>query len=271
MADTLMNFMDFLEDIYGRSATDQIAQISGLSAEDLRKASDAFAPAFLDSLMQTRSAAPSSNDGLSPSFGNFWPKDMQDAMKNFMDQSMKLANKSASTADASSFPFSAFAQQKGPMDQLYQSFMGQAMQAGLCENVSRATGIPKEQLQSLFPLLTTYGLIPLMPPSLDDPAGWVDYLGDMGRRKFRQANRELDAMPSPVSAAFDGLLAGFFPDAVRKEPTPAEQAAEKAEKQVEEFREASLEMQTHYIKGLNSLFESYQTGLTKGGGDDEKK
>lgn len=269
MADRLMNFMDFLDDIYGRSASDQIAQVTGLSPEDLRKASDAFAPAFLNSLMQTRSAAPSSSDGLSPGFGNFWPKEMQSAMQSFMEQSLAMASKAGDTVDAKDFPFSAFAQQKGPMDQLYQAFMGQAMQAGLSENVSRTTGIPKEQLKSLFPLLTTYGLIPLMPPSLDDPAGWVDYLGDMGRRKFRQANRELDAMPSPVAAAFDGLLAGFFPNAVKKEPTPAEQAAEKAEEKIEEFREASLEMQTHYIKGLNSLFESYQAGLAKDPADKE--
>lgn len=273
MPDTSMNFMDFLEGIYGRSAKEDIASLTGMSADDLQKAAQAFTPAFLQGLMSARRAsglmgqAVSQSSGMGmPSFASFWPDEMKDAMQSLMEQSTEAARKmskaSSEGADAS-YPFNLFADQKDAMDQLYTSFMGKSMQDQLCEQTAQATGIPAAQLKALYPVLTTYGLIPLIPPALDDPAGWVDYLGDMGRRNMKQASRELEAMPSPVSAAFEGLLAGLYPKSqASTEPELSEE--EQAAQKMAELKDATLEMQTNYIKGLNSLFESYQAGFDKG-------
>ena len=266
-----MNFLDFLENIYGRAALEQIESLSGLDRKDIELASDAFAPAFLKGLMRARESSPSSGTGpeaQSPSFANFWPTEMTQAMQDFMTESARAAKQfsPSSSAETTAFPFNILAEQSGQMDKLYQVFLGQVAQAQLMDDVSKNTGISHNQLRTLFPMLTLYGLLPLMPqsipPSMDDPAGWVDYLGAMGRQQFRQANRELDAMPSPVNAAFDGLLSGLFPKAGAAEPVAAEPD------RAQQVRDAGLELQTTYIKGLNSLFESYASGVNKGNRED---
>ena len=178
-----------------------------------------------------------------------------------MTQSAEAAKQfsPASSEETAAFPFNVFADQSGPMDKLYQVFMGQVAQAQLMDEVSKTTGISASQLTTLFPMLTTYGLMPLMPPALDNPAGWVDYMGDLGRRNFRQANKEFEAMPNPVTAAFDGLLTGFFPQSAHSQPEPTPPEPDQAQ----QVRDASLAMQANYIKSLNSLFENYQNGFGK--------
>ena len=270
MTDNAGNFLDFLEGIYGRAATEQIAKLSGLKEEDIRTASEAFVHAFLSSLMQARSSKASVGGDASPSFANFWPKEMQEAMQTFVNQSAETAKQFApsDSSDNQAFPFNVFAKQQGQMETLYQVFMGQVAQAKLMDDVAQATGISHNQLKTLFPILTTYGLMPLMPPSLDDPAGWVDYLGDMGRQRFREASRDLDAMPNPVSAAFDGLLSGLYPSVASETGTSEPSPQETAEAKLGELQEASLALQTNYIKSLNSLFEGYQPGKDQGKDDD---
>lgn len=270
MTNMATNFLDFLESIYGRAAVDQIIKSSGMDRDEVTKASDAFVPAFLDSLIEARSKSHTSHsdpEGDMPSFGNFWPKEMVDGMQTFLQQSVEAAKSmsdSPKQSDVEGFPFSLYAQQKDAMDNLYQVFMGQMAQAKLMDDVSRATGIAPNQLKSLFPMLTTYGLMPMMPqmaaPSMDDPAGWVDYLGDMSRKGFKQANRDLDAMPSPLHAAFEGLMAGLYPPSPEAEKPQEAPSPDKAQ----DVRDATLELQANYIKGLNTLFEQYANGVQQG-------
>ncbi len=266
MADS-NSFLGFLEGLYGRSAIEQIAQVSGVDRKDLEAAGDVLMPVFLEGLQKARSQSHKSpsfgaQSGLdqTPSFDSFWPAEMVDAMQEFTSQSAQAAKAFSASppADNSAFPFSILGGQTVPMEKLYQAFLGQIAQEQLIREASKKTGIPGSQLKTLFPMLTTYGLMPLMPqfavPAADDPAGWIDYLGDMGRRNFRQTNRELEALPSPFAAAFDGLLAGFFP----KEAAPTPPEPDHAQK----VRDANLDLQATYIKGLNSLFETYQAGFS---------
>ena len=266
MGETKGDYLGFLESIYGRTAVDQITQMSGMTRADVEKASEAFAPLFLKSLIDARSQSHKSHSGADmPTFADLWPSEMNEAMQTFMTQSSEAAKNFApsSSDDATAFPFNILSQQASSMEKLYQVFMGQVAQAQLLNDVSKATGVSPSQLQTLYPMLTTYGLMPMMsqmapykvPPAMDDPAGWVDYLGELSRKGFRMANKELDAMPSPVNAAFDGLLAGMFPKAPDPEPVPDPSDS------AQQVRDASLELQANYIKGLNSLFESYAAGL----------
>lgn len=267
MDQTFGNFLDFLDSVYGNQATDQICKLAGMDRDDVRKASEIFTPAFLQSLMAAKQSAGTSPNP-SSAMEAFFSPDLQKAMQDVMTQGMKTAKSFApgTKDETTAFPFNLFAEQNETLDQLHQTFMSQMAQARLMDEMGKATGLDPAKLRKLFPMLTAFGLMPLMPPSPDDPAGWVDYLGEMGRANMRRANKKLDAMPNPLNAAFDGLLAGLYPEVVVKEPTPAEQAEDK----MEELKEASLTLQTNYIKGLNSLFEQMQTGMDKKlNGDDE--
>ncbi len=262
MTNMATGYLDFLEGLYGRAAIDQMMTASGLDRAQIEKASEAFAPAFLDSLMEARNKsmqAFSSNADLT-SLSKLWPSDIADVMQNFLSDSAKAAQSMAGSpknADPSVFPFNLYTEQMETMQKLNQVFMGQVAQAQLMDEVAKATGIPTNQLQTLFPMLTTFGLMPLMPqmaaPAMDDPAGWMDYLGAMGRSSFQQANRDLGAMPSPLHAAFEGLMSGLYP-----KNAPPEQAAPPPETdKAQDVRDATLELQANYLKGLNDLFEHY--------------
>lgn len=267
MDQTFGNFLDFLDSVYGRGATDQICSLSGMDRDEVRKASALFTPAFLQSLMAAKqNTAPAAGDAAT--LGSFFSPDLQKAMQDVMSQGLKTAQSfaPASKQETLSFPFNVFAEQGESLDQLYQTFMSQMAQARLMDEMGKATGLDATKMRKLFPMLTAFGLMPLMPPSADDPAGWVDYLGELGRANMRRANKELDAMPNPLNAAFDGLLAGFYPDSVIKEPSPTEVAEDK----MEELKEASLVLQTNYIKGLNSLFEQMQPGIDKSKNEDDE-
>jgi hypothetical protein len=269
MADMSMNFLDFLDEVYGKTVREQIAAAANMKPADLQKAADAFAPAFLQGLMQmSKFAAQSSGNSpsSSPNLMDLWPEEMRSAMQGLIDQAQKATKEFSGSSPSSSLPFALF-QQSGtnnPMEQLHKSFMAYSAQTQLCDQVAKATGLPIDQLQTLFPMLTAYGLMPLMPPKLDDPAGWVDYLGSLGRQNFQRASKELGEMPSPLAAAFEGWRAGFYPES---EPAPEKPAPlsdeEIAAKKMAELNDAALEMQTNYMKGLNSLFESYQAGFDK--------
>ncbi|SNY92074.1 hypothetical protein SAMN04515647_2321 [Cohaesibacter sp. ES.047] len=261
MDDTKSQFLTFLDQIYGHAAIEQISTLTGLDGNDLAKASDVFVPTFLTELMKTfgPDGDPSPPLETSRTTPNpFWPEAVSDAMASLLEQgASSAAASSASGQDRhGAFPMDLIAGQSAAMESLYQVFMGQMAQARLMEDARRATGLSRQQLSELFPLLTTYSLLPLSPrmmmPAMDDPAGWMDYWGDFTRRTFRQASEELEAMPSPLHAAFDGLLAGFYPDATKAE------APEKEPDPAQEMRDATLELQTQYLKGLNSLFEHYQ-------------
>ena len=254
MSNTNGNFLDFLENIYGRQATDQICKLAGMDRDEVSKACEAFTPAFLHSLMAAKGGAAA---GGPDSLGKLWSSDLQKAMSDVMSQGMKTAQSFAAKDkdESAAFPFNLYADQTETLDQLYQTFMSQMAQAKLMDEVGKATGMEAGQMRKLFPVLTAYGLMPLMPPSPDDPAGWVDYLGELGRANMRQATRKLDAMPNTANAAFEGLLAGLYPKA--PDPVPMEEPEDK----MEELKDASLTLQTNYIKGLNSLFESYAAGF----------
>lgn len=271
LADNSANFLDFLENVYGKAAREQISTATDLSTQELQKAANAFAPAFLQGLMQMSQAASKEavrSGAASPSSNltALWPEDMQKAMQAVLDQGSKAMQELGISPSSANMPLAALHQMGGsdPISQLHQSFMAYSAQSQLCEQVAKATGLPQSQLQSLFPLLTAYGLMPLMPPKLDDPAGWVDYLGTMGRQNFQRANKELEAMPSPLAAAFEGFRDGFFPKAQDEAPAPKALSEEEiAAQKIAELNEATLEMQTNYLKGLNGLFESYQEGFEK--------
>nr|WP_321445428.1 hypothetical protein [uncultured Cohaesibacter sp.] len=262
MGSMASGYLEFLEGLYGRAAIDQIMEVSGLERAEMAKASDAFAPAFLDSLAKMREQSLAAFGSASPKtdLSKFWPAEMSELMQGFLKEANKAAQSFAQSSgkgsDASTFPFSLYAGQMDKMEKLNTVFMGQMAQAQLMDDVARNTGISTDQLKSLFPMLTTFGLMPLMPqmasPSLSDPSGWMDYLGAMGRRNFRQANREMDAMPSPLHAAFEGLLAGLYPKSAPAAPAP-EAKTDKAKK----MQDAAMELQANYLKGLNSLFEQY--------------
>jgi len=247
-------YLDFLEGLYGRAAIDQMMETSGLDRADVEKASDAFAPAFLDSLakMRDQSLAAFGGSAATSDLSTLWPSEMSELMQGFL----KEANKAT-------FPFSLYADQMDRMEKLNTVFMGQMAQAQLLEEAARTTGISTSQLKSLFPMLTTFGLMPLMPqmatPSLNDPTSWMEYLGAMGRRNFREVNRDLDAMPSPLHAAFEGLLAGLYP---QKSEPPAPSSAAKPDK-AQEMQAAAMELQANYLKGLNSLFDHYAPARNK--------
>ncbi len=268
MTDMSMNFLDFLDNIYGKAVREQIATATNMQPADLQKAADAFTPAFLQGLMQMSKLAaqsPESRASSSPDLMDLWPDEMRSAMQTLIDQAQKTTQQLGGSA-SSSFPFSLFQQSDAAhqMEQLHQSFMAYSAQSQLCDQVAKATGLPIDQLQALFPMLTAYGLMPLMPPKLDDAGGWIDYLGSLGRQNFQRANKELGDMPNPFAAAFEGWRSGFYP---KTDPEPAKPAAlsdeEIAAKKMAELNDAALEMQTNYMKGLNSLFESYQTGFDK--------
>ena len=265
MGAAMGDYLDFLDSVYGGKATDQICKLVNLERDDLHKIGDAFAPAFLQSLLAARKPGGAGSQAAT-GLGNFWSSDLQKAMQDFMCRSARAAKSfaPASKEDNQAFPFNLFAEQSAQMDQLYQSFMTQVAQARLMEDVGKATGLDQGRLRKLFPLLTAYGLMPLMPLmplTMDDPAGWVDYLGEMGRQNFKQASRDLDAMPNPMSAAFDGLLAGLYPAAEKEAPPPATESQGK----MEQFKDASLTLQTNYVRGLNTLFEQYASGLEREG------
>ena len=248
MAQAKGDFLDFLDGLYGRDAIETLMQRTDLARGDLAAASDAFVPVFLENLNKLG--------------GTVWPQEMVEAIEAFHAQSAELVRDAPKGKSAS--PFSLYKGQTGDiagaMSQLHRSFMGEMAQAQWVEQVSKTTGIAPGKLETLFPLLTTYGLMPLMPfampPAMDDPVAWMDYWGAWGRRGFRQASRDLDAMPSPLNAAFEGLLSGLFPKAEPEEPIPSPSDSDK----VREIREAGLELQANYIKGLNSLFEQYSKG-----------
>ncbi|TLP45634.1 hypothetical protein FDK21_12885 [Cohaesibacter sp. CAU 1516] len=256
-------YLDFLEGLYGRAAIDQMMETSGLDRAEIEKASDAFAPAFLDSLakMRDQSLAAFGNSAATSDLSSLWPSEMSDLMQGFLKEANKAAQSFAKSPDtdanASAFPFSLYAEQMDRMEKLNTVFMGQMAQAQLLEEATRTTGISASQLKSLFPMLTTFGLMPLMPqmatPSLNDPTSWMEYLGAMGRRNFREANRDFDAMPSPLHAAFEGLLAGLYP---QKSKAPSPSSAAKPDR-AQEMQTAAMELQANYLKGLNSLFEHY--------------
>ena len=267
MNEMATNYLDFLQSVYGKAAIEQMKDMSGLELSDIEKASDAFAPTFLKSLLdrpQTPVLSPGSAEGTATTFADIWPAEMVEAMQSFLAESTKAAEALGVTtqpSDKSAFPSSLAAKQQNQMEKLYQVFLGQMAQAQLMDDAAKTTGIPVGQLKKLFPMLTTYGLLPLMPhnsmPSLDDPAAWVDYLGAVGRQTFRQANRDLDSMPSPLHAAFEGLLAGLYPHQ-NEAKTPTNATSDKAQ----DVRDATLELQANYIKGLNHLFDHYTTGTS---------
>ncbi len=269
MADMSMNFLDFLDEVYGKTVREQIATATNMKPADLQKAADAFAPAFLQGLMQMSKLAaqsPATSTSSPPNLMDLWPDEMRSAMQSMVDQAQK-ATKESGGSSASSLPFALFLQPSGtnnPMEQLHKSFMAYSAQTQLYDQVAKATGLPMDQLQTLFPMLTTYGLMPLMPPKLDDPAGWVDYLGSLGRQNFQRASKEFGEMPSPFAAVFEGWRAGFYPESepVAEQPAPLSDEEIAAQKMAE-LNDAALEMQTNYMKGLNSLFESYQAGFDK--------
>lgn len=265
-------FVDFLQSVYGQDAMNQIANLSGMSVDDIRKASESFTPAFLDGMMAMGASGSSkttsgSQDAWQAMLANSTHSLMQqgqEAMEMWKQAPMPNLFKAAAPSGQSEDWFTSH---KAQMEQFYHQFMqhmGKESHRQFLNQASEATGIPASQLQALYPILTAYGMMPLMPPSMDDPAGWVDYLGDMGRRKFREVNKEMGALPSPMAAAFEGLLAGFFPASQDAKAAPtAVTDEEKAAAQMEELKEAGLEFQTNYIKGLNTLFESYQSGFDK--------
>ena len=263
MADGQSTFLAFLEGLYGKEAVDRLMTASGLRPSELKAASDAFAPTFLSSLLSAlpaNMAAQQANATSGFGLGALWPKEVAEAMQGYLAKA-PLAEKSQSGATGSAtspfFPFltrDPLKEQQDAMERLQKVFMGQVAQMELMEDVSRRTGIAQEQLQTLFPMLTTYGLLPLMPfsatPAMDDPADWVDYLGEMGRRTMRQTTKDLEALPNPLHAAFEGLRAGLYP----KPEAPPERLETD---HVQAVRDASLELQANYLKGLGSLFESY--------------
>lgn len=257
MDQTFGNFLDFLDGVYGRQTTDQICTLTGLDRDDVYKASEAFTPAFLQSLTAARKNAQDLSASSSP-MDNFFSPDLQKAMQDVMAQGMKPTQNFSSGAkdEAVAFPFSLFSEQNDSLERLYQIFMSQMAQTKLMDEMGKVSGLDAAKMRKLFPMLTAFGLMPLIPPSPDDPAGWVDYLGELGRANMRRANQELDAMPNPLNAAFDGLLAGLYPASVAKELPPCED-------KIEELTEASLTLQTNYIKGLNSLFRQMQKGIDK--------
>ena len=269
MTNMATGYLDFLEGLYGRAAIDQIMKASGLDRTQVEKASEAFAPAFLDHLLDARNKSMQSfGVGKGPTdLTKFWPPEIADVMQRLLKDTAKAAQSMAGSkkgADASAFPFNLYTDQIETMQKLNQVFMGQVAQARLMEDVTKATGISTDQLQMLFPMLTTYGLLPLMPqmstPAMDDPAGWLDYLGTMGRKTFQQANRDIGAMPNPLHAAFEGLMSGLYPKITASEQPAPSLEADKAQ----EVRDATLELQANYLKGLNSLFEHYASGIENG-------
>ncbi|MCV6547794.1 MAG: hypothetical protein OIF56_11015 [Cohaesibacter sp.] len=265
MADISMDFLDFLDQVYGKTVREQLSQATHMSADDLRKAADAFAPAFLQGLMHmgqyARQGSTQISSASSPSLLDLWPTEMQDAMQSLLQQGSKAAETFGQSSQ-SGFPFAFFTDPAHamPLEQLHKSFLAYSAQTQLCEQVAKASGLDKEQLQLLFPMLTAYGLMPLVPPKLDDPAGWIDYLGSLGRQNFQKANKELDAMPNPLAAAFEGLRAGLYPQSAAKVAEPLSDEEIAAQKMAQ-LSETAMEMQSNYMKGLNGLFESYQAGL----------
>ncbi|WP_319530965.1 hypothetical protein [uncultured Cohaesibacter sp.] len=264
MGEDKSQFLTFLNQIYGQETVDQIARMSGLDRADLAKASEVFVPTFLSELVTTfnpQSKSPSSpSETAQFAAGNFWPKEISEAMAQLFKQGSESAKAFARSGgeSKSTFPNGFLAGRGAAMEDLHKVFMGQMAQMRLMEEAKRATGLSNQQLSSLFPMLTTYGLLPLSPqmltPALDDPAGWVNYWGELGRRSFREAKRDFGSMPSPLNAAFEGLLAGLYPDstpATAPQPDPAK-----------EVRDASLELQAQYLKGLTSLFEHYQPKMS---------